>query len=387
MSAAKDKGALALTLDFFASYGLATVLLLLMCLLTFLGTLEQVDHGLFEVQQKYFNSLFLVHWLGDVVPIPLPGVALLMGLLAINLTLGGLVRIRRSTQTAGVIVAHLGIMLLIAAGLVTYMASYEGSLALHKGEEGAHFTSYNQWELAVRPATTGEITEHAFPEAMFTSASAESPSTLTAEGLPFEIQVTEWFKNSDPVTANDAGGATVVDGFALKNLDLELEAEANIRGVYLRLVADGVETPAIVWGGSQHPWLVNVGGETWVVALRRERYPLPFTVRLTDFVHEQHPGTSMARNYESTVLRMQDGEQEEVHIKMNEPLRSGGFTLFQARVQMDRDGVISVFAVVKNPADKWPEWACYIIALGLSFHFSLKLVRYVKAQQAKRAAA
>ena len=72
---------------------------------------------------------------------------------------------------------------------------------------------------------------------------------------------------------------------------------------------------------------------------------------------------------------------------VTEALRSQGYTLFQAEWGMDRDGIYSVFAVVNNPADRWPEYSCYVIALGLLFHFWLKLMRYVKAQRPKREAA
>ena len=42
-----------------SSLALSCTLLVLLGLLTWLGTLEQVEYGLFEVQKKYFESLFL----------------------------------------------------------------------------------------------------------------------------------------------------------------------------------------------------------------------------------------------------------------------------------------------------------------------------------------
>ena len=41
------------------SFGLATTTLSLLLLITFLGTLEQVEHGLYESQVKYFESMFV----------------------------------------------------------------------------------------------------------------------------------------------------------------------------------------------------------------------------------------------------------------------------------------------------------------------------------------
>ena len=53
------------------SYGTACVLLVFLFLLTLFGTLEQVEHGLYEVQKKYFESWFLMHQLGPI-SLPLP---------------------------------------------------------------------------------------------------------------------------------------------------------------------------------------------------------------------------------------------------------------------------------------------------------------------------
>ena len=83
---------------FFASYGLSIVLLLLLILLTFLGTLQQVDEGLYQVQQRYFGSLFAIHWVGGAIPVPLPGAYLLLLLGFVNVICGGIVRARKGWE-------------------------------------------------------------------------------------------------------------------------------------------------------------------------------------------------------------------------------------------------------------------------------------------------
>ena len=40
----------------------------------------------------------------------------------------------------------------------------------------------------------------------------------------------------------------------------------------------------------------------------------------------------------------------------------------------------SVFEVVKNPADKWPEYALYVTTIGLIFQFGLKLILFIISQ-------
>ena len=101
----------------FGSLWLSVTLLMLVGLLTWLGTLEQVNTGLFEVQKKYFESFYLIQ---DVGPfsIPLPGAHLVLCLLFVNLVTGGLVMIRKDWSKAGIMIAHCGILFLLrGAGL------------------------------------------------------------------------------------------------------------------------------------------------------------------------------------------------------------------------------------------------------------------------------
>lgn len=116
---------------FLGSYAFAVVLIALLFILTFLGTLEQVNSGLHAVQKKYFESLYLVHSFWGI-PVPLPGGLLVMTLFSINILVGGLIRIRKKKQTIGVIISHLGILTMLVGGLVTFMASDSGYMQLYE---------------------------------------------------------------------------------------------------------------------------------------------------------------------------------------------------------------------------------------------------------------
>ena len=48
---------------FFASFGLAVAIFILMFAIILGGTFYQIDHGLYEAQNKYFYSLFVVQGL------------------------------------------------------------------------------------------------------------------------------------------------------------------------------------------------------------------------------------------------------------------------------------------------------------------------------------
>jgi hypothetical protein len=45
--------------------------------------------------------------------------------------------------------------------------------------------------------------------------------------------------------------------------------------------------------------------------------------------------------------------------------------------------LFSTFAVVRNPADQFPLYACIVIATGLVLHFTRKLLRHIRLEAAK----
>ncbi|MFZ4767721.1 MAG: hypothetical protein ACOYMN_22470 [Roseimicrobium sp.] len=154
---------------FFSSFALATTVLSLLLLVTWLGTLEQVEHGLFETQNKYFSSMWITsidmacclramhlpHASAWNLPVLLPGGFLLMIVLSINMTLGGLVRLRKEAvwlallpfrlvtgrfaaltpvpRAVGVFIAHFSIVFMLFAGLVEYGFKQDGAVALREG--------------------------------------------------------------------------------------------------------------------------------------------------------------------------------------------------------------------------------------------------------------
>jgi len=369
-----------------SSTGTSCVLLLLLGLLTWLGTLAQVELGLYEAQKRYFESFALVERVGPV-PIPLPGGALVMGLLAVNLVVGGLARLRRGWATAGVLVAHSGILLLLASGFVKTWWAEDGHVTLFEGQSAAHFESWQRWEIAITaPQSDGSVRELVVPEEQFRFATGDAPARLASPELPFQVEVGHVLANAEPAPAGTAPGTPAVDGVVLRALPRETTAERNLAGAHVALIdpSSGARHAGLLWAAEREPLRVEFAGRTWSIALRHERYPLPFTLRLEDFRKEDHPGTAMPRSFESDVTIVEAGASRPLTISMNQPLRSGGLVVYQAswgpsNARPDSK-LFSTFAVVRNPSDAWPLIACLVITLGLVFHFGRKLVRHVRLE-------
>lgn len=371
-----------------SSIWLSVVLLVLLALLTWLGTLEQVHTGLFEVQKKYFDSLFLIHHVGPV-PVPLPGATLVMGVLFVNLLLGGILRMRKGVSTIGILITHFGIAFLLIAGFVKAYFAEEGHLTLYEGERSNVFTSYHHWEVAVlEKLPDGQVREVVAPEQLFADAESGARVVLNSPDVPFQVEVTRFLSNSRvlPKGPMFTPPLPVVDGFFLEAREKDKENEANIAGAYVALLdpKTGKRTEGLLWGRSEQPWTVEVDGRTWGVELRRTQYLMPFVLRMDDFEKEDHPRMTMAKSYSSDVTVFEGSTSRPIKIEMNEPLRSQGLVLYQSSwgPQNGRPGdrLFSTLSVVRNPADQYPLFACIVIWLGLLVHFAVKLYRYIRAE-------
>jgi hypothetical protein len=380
------------TVRLLSSLRLTVVLLLLLMLLTYLGTLAQVEDGLYQAQKTYFESFLVLHPVRDL-RIPLPGGQVVMGALFVNLLVGGFVRMRRTWRLFGIYVVHTGIALLLVSAFVKLYHSDDGFLRVWEGDSANYFESHYEWEVAIaQPLADGRAREILVQERDFAAAAAAAAVRLPLPDVPFDLTLAGFASNSAPKPAGKApAGAKVVDGFYLERRRDNPEREFNFAGAYALAVerSTGTRHEAILWGGEEAPFTFEVGGEQWSLALRRVRFPLPFTVRLKDFRKEDHPRTNLARAFESDITVLEGGRERDVRIEMNQPLRHAGFVLFQSSYgpqggppRPPTAPMYSVFSVVRNPSDYWPLYACIIIAVGLLFHFSSMLFRYVRREVA-----
>jgi cytochrome c biogenesis protein ResB len=83
----------------------------------------------------------------------------------------------------------------------------------------------------------------------------------------------------------------------------------------------------------------------------------------------------------SEVTRIEHQHEAKVTIKMNEPMRYKGLTFFQANYgpQGAKPGqkMYSVFEVVENPTDHWPEYSLYVVTIGMLITFLTHLGCYI----------
>jgi hypothetical protein len=139
------------------------------------------------------------------------------------------------------------------------------------------------------------------------------------------------------------------------------------------------------------PQFVFVNGGKFTFALRPEQTHFPFSLTLLKATHTTYVGTDIPKDFRSRVQlqNSQSGENREVEISMNHPLRYAGLTFYQ--YQMDAGEAAreagrapsSVLQVVRNPAWLTPYLGCALVAIGLVTQFLFHLVGFISKRKAQ----
>ncbi len=368
---------------FFTSLKLTVVCLCLGMLLIFIGTLAQVDEGLYNAQARYFKSWFI--WaptlLGHKLPIVLPGGYLLGGVLLVNLLSAHAQRFTLSKKKIGIFMVHAGLILLLLGQLLTDVLSTESAMRIPEGEPVNYSRDFHSNELAVidtSPAAADEVV--AIPES-FVARQTE----IRHEKLPVILRIKNYWVNADLLKgkANGSVATTVNQGvgqgvYVLPKPPVVTMDERNLPAAVVEVVSPQ--------GGSLGTWLLSSqfgakqtftqAGKTYQLALRFTRYYKPYTITLQKFTHELYKGTDIPKNYASQ-LRLQradTGEDREVLIYMNNPLRYAGETYYQG--SFEKGDKVSILQVVRNPGWLTPYFACLLMSLGLIVQFMSHLIGF-----------
>ena len=260
----------------------------------------------------------------------------------------------------------------------------------------------------------------------------EEVKTFEFDRFPFQIKFKGWYRNADILPAKIAkieGDGETVDGLYIREDDILTAQESsrigrynqsvaaskrkksqNMGAAYLEVVDEmGVSQKVVVSTSFSEPGTsfidavtLNIGGKTYGFKLTQRATLLPFNIALKELDVNTYQGTSMARDYISHIVYEYEGEKISTTISMNNPLRKQGYTVYQARWQAGKVDMaerkeyvekrkaaelpldlpeemrlVSIYQVVSNPADKWPEYCIYVSGIGLLFHFGLKLAMFV----------
>ncbi len=378
--------------DRLASLKLTVVLLILAMVLVIIATLDQVNLGIWAVQEKYFRTFFVVQQIpGTSVAVPFfPGGYLVGGLLLANLLCAQFQRFTLTWRNCGLHLTHFGIVLLLVGELITGLLSVESHLVLDTGETRGYLEGAFDRELAI--VDTSDPAHDRVWAVPLSRLARREPIALP--GCPLTIIPVRFHENAmfalrREVPNAPASPATLGIGTEVlvqpaeptyrPNEENRPTAFVEIRGPQ---AAVGTVLISLALPEAQ---VFTHEGRTYTIALRRARTYLDFALTLLEFRHDKYPGTEIPRNFSSQVrLRSADGKEDrEVRIFMNNPLRHGGYTFYQAGFQ--NNDRTTVLQVVRNPGWLIPYIACLMSGLGLLVHFSLTLAGFLARRRTVQA--
>jgi hypothetical protein len=405
----------------FVSLRLTVTLLAFAIVLVFIGTLAQVDEGLYNAQARYFHQwlIFGLNISGHHIPLLLPGGYLIGTLLLLNLIAAHLYRFNLSAKKIGIQLVHSGVILLLVGQLATDMFAHESQIHFIEGQTKPYAESARSNELAFTTDNSdGSVKVIAVPGQLLAKG-----GEIQDPNLPFKIRVKSYWSNSEPTFRAPMmkNGPPLTPNGVANNFDFHPSDETksmdekNVPTALIEIIgANGSLGDWVVsgWTGDEQmvqgisqsyeqqvgpqmarkisdaltqPQAIEADGKKFTFALRPERVYFPFSLQLLKATHTVYEGTDIPKDFRSRVqLRnAQTGEDREVEISMNHPMRYAGLTFYQ--YQMDAGQAAreagrvpsSVLQVVHNPSWLTPYIGCGLVAAGLVTQFMFHLVGFL----------
>ena len=369
-----------------ASLQVTIVALILLMALVVLCTLAQTELGTLGAVNTYMRSFLVWRQLkGAPFPLPLfPGGALVGLVLVVNLTAALIKRFEFNPRKLGLWVVHAGLILLVAGEFATGAFQVDARMTIEQGQTVDFLESYHQMELAVTDTTDpAHNEEYGVPDAKLRDG-----AVIPLPGTPLTLKVKRFYVNAElaPLAAGDPPSLAnmgVGAGVSVREAPpAASDKEVNATSAFVEPVAGG---------RSYGTWLVSTvlgapqsfihEGRTYVLSMRPRRYYLPYAITLKKFSHDNYAGTNIPKNFSSLVHLSNParGEERDVLIYMNQPLRYDGKAFYQA--SYGKGDTLSILQVVSNPGWLLPYISCVLITLGLLAHFAITLFSAIKRRQ------
>jgi len=300
-------------------------------------------------------------------------------------------------RRAGIVLLHGGIGLLMFSELLTGLRAEEANMVIFEGQSLNYAEDSRSAELAITDKS-GDNNDQVVvvPERMLSEA-FKSGETIEDAALPFAIRIVKYMPNAATRLLQPGEEPVATRGVGLLRQAVELpgatgvanEQVVNQPAVYVELLRleDKSQLGTLLVRATSSPDFivepVEIGGKTYEVAMRFKRMPKSYTVELIDFRHDLYVGTDKAKNFSSEV-RLIDPEHSvdrTAKIWMNNPLRYGGDTIYQASFDRENPN-LTVLQVVTNSGWMIPYVSCVLIGTGMLAHFSTVFFRFARRESA-----
>ena len=325
------------------------VMLLWFIFILILGTITQKEMGLISVQEKFFYSNVI--WL---FVIPLPGGKLTLIIIFISLFIK-LFELTWTIKKMGTIIIHFSILFLLFGGIVTYYFSDEGFIVLQKNKTSSQFISNNE-KAVIFTYDNKTFTLDANIKEHFCEN--------------FKINLNNNYNNYDLIykkkfldnkkAINDARFFDIIE------TPTYLEEDKNNFLTSVDIIKNNNIKLSLYLKEDEEK--LSIDEEHVTLGLEKFCKNLPFSLSLLTFEKKNYIGSNLPKSYKSKILISDNGIKWECNIKMNEPLKYKGYTLYQTSFLENKNEISSVLTITKNKGEYFPYISCFMLIFGFLIH-------------------
>ena len=314
----------------------------------------------------------------------------------------------------GNVLIHIAVGLLMFGQFAFGDRQIEERMNLVEGQTATMACRTDEVELAMVLPGKGDDAETVTAIAGRLLAARAGGEPLVLEGLPFDIEVLEYFPNSlvtrvGPVAKNQASA-----GFGKSLIATErppeggVSSRSNIASAYVRvqeresgkdlgtyLISQFLNDRSQLFMGGEKDVCdtIDVSGEAWRFQLRFRREYKPYSVTLDDVRRIDYSASETPRDYSSFVTFNDPatGTEQPGRIWMNNPVRYKGETFYQCQYSQielpdGKIGEMTGLQVVANAGWLIPYVACVLAFWGMLAHFGGTFVRFADRHEREQSA-
>ena len=299
--------------------------LIWLIVLVFFGTVAQKDMGLYASQMKFFSSYYFI-FLGFL---PLPGGRLILIIVTINLFSSLFNNYLWKIKKIGIIIVHVGGLLLLIGGGLTAGFSSEGNMVIEEGNSANHVDDYHDMELVFVNTSLKDSIEYT----VFESPILNDGELINYKELGIQIYIISYIENvriEQRISPADSIYKGFLKEWVLLPKMIEKENEQNRPGLIYKITGANNKDDGI-YGLFLRQGLKDtliIKDQDYFTEFRRKRTYLPFSIELLDFKKVMHPGTNIAKSFSSEINLIENQISRRILIQMNEPFRHRGYTFY-----------------------------------------------------------
>ena len=300
-------------------------------------------------------------------------------------------------KRAGIVLLHSGIALLMFSELQYAVNSQEANMRIAEGQTVNYAEDIRSAELVIVDKSDTQRDEVTVIPASLLQQALESDELIELPKLPFAIRVKEYFPNAVTRMAQPGETAQATAGWGSMRLaekrpqstGAAKEQAVDLPAAYVELLTEEGQKSLgtfLAWALPSNMTMsdsLTVDGKPYEIEMRFKRLMKPYSVRLIDFRFDRYVGTDTPKNFSSEVELVDEanGVNATKKIWMNNPLRYGGDTLYQADWDKETEAG-TVLQVVSNAGWMIPYVSCMLVGTGMLYHFGLTFVRFAQRKTA-----